>query len=164
MPEVAQDLIYDGGPIDRTHYAAVASGSTNDAVWKRLMRQWYGLTPARKNWSLGANCPHRLVGRRCGVASCHWSYTKFSPVWDHARLWTYEGELVLTLEPYGNPWNMANKFDDLERSLDAMGISTAFEGRSPYGASFILFLAAESTEFGRRARHYRSRREVLEAL
>jgi len=110
------------GPIDRPHYAAVVTGSTDDAVWKRLMREWYGLTPARGlNWYYWADCPHRIVGMRCPSAfgpdhrvdkdyRCHrWHWDHNELLWDHARAWrNADGELVITLEPYGNPYDMTS--------------------------------------------------------
>lgn len=46
MIETTEHLL-SSGPIDRPHYAATTTGNTDDAEHKRLMRQWYGLSPKR---------------------------------------------------------------------------------------------------------------------
>lgn len=152
--------ILSTGPIDRPHYAASVSGCTDDALWKRLMLEWYGLTPARGlAWLTWAWCPHRLAGRRCSGDRCTddggrprtWR-DRFQPIWDHARAWrTADGELVLTLEPYGNPFDVAPEYAAMVAELDALGVVAGFEGRSPYGASYIVFVAHKDTDLGRRA-------------
>lgn len=130
------------GPMDRPRYGATGAGYTNDAVWKKLMRDWYGLRPvAGDGWM--AYCPHRLIGKRCngynryGGPPCVWMTLNRPVVWDHARAWRDRaGVMVITLEPYGSP----RQLGELERDLSAMGVVSYFEGRSPYGASYILFL------------------------
>ncbi|MBS4103885.1 hypothetical protein [Tsukamurella paurometabola] len=139
------------GPLRRRHYGApAATGNTDDAVWKQLMDEWYGLKPVRgDNWLLWAACPHRLIGKRCRCGGLPWQ-TTYSDVWDHARAWRNgDGTLVITLEPWGNPFDQTAQFVDLERDLTELGITTAFEGRSPYGASYILFLIAADSPWGR---------------
>jgi hypothetical protein len=123
------------------------------------MLEWYGLTPVRDEAGeyLRRMCPHILVDENAhsdmAILTCPLLDTDFWPVSDHPRLWTNEaGERVLTLEPWGNPFEMVDEFAALERELDTIGVATCFEGRSPYGASFVLFLAADDTEVGQRAR------------
>jgi len=158
------------GPIDRPHYgSAEATASTDEAVWKRLTHEWYGLTPVRgMNWCYWAYCPHWIIGKRCPTLQrrtgdyiyhdkhhCRntWRHDHNPLLWDHARAWrNAAGELVITLEPWGNPYDYAPSFHALERDLDALGIVTCFEGRSPYGATYIMFLMADDTDAGRRAR------------
>ena len=145
---------YVSGPVDRLTHGASASGNTDRELWKQLMWEWYQLRPA-PDWAYGVQCPHRLVGQECTSDDqlCSWDGSRFGPIWDHARMWTNPaGELVLTLEPYGNPFVQAEAFAALERELDELGIATFFEGRSPYGATYVQFLAADDTEAGRRAR------------
>jgi hypothetical protein len=59
---------------------------------------------------------------------------------------------VVKLEPYGNPLDFPQRFAALETELNALGVVMSFEGRSPYGASYVLFLMSEGTGTGRRAR------------
>lgn len=145
-------------PLDRQPYGAGASGYPFMEVWDHYMLEWYGLTPVRDAEGEYPRpvCPHLLVDEKAHEDSllvCPLLDTDFWPVSDHARLWKNEaGERVLTLEPWGNPFEMVDEFAALERELDTLGVATCFEGRSPYGASFVLFLAAESTEVGSRAR------------
>jgi hypothetical protein len=142
------------GPIDRPHYAASTSGSTDDGEWKRLMRDWYGLIPAR-SWFRLPSCPHPLVRKHCqrGTGICPWQPSRYRPLWDHCRYWRDpDSATVITLEPWCNPFDVTDIYFEMERTLDILGIVTCFEGRSPYGASFILFLMAADTDAGHRAR------------
>ncbi len=153
-------------PLDRQPYGAGASGYPDKDVWDDYMLEWYGLTPVRDEDGdyLRPVCPHLLVDENAhpdNPLECPLNDTNsdFWPVIDHARLWTNEaGERVLTVEPWGNPFDMMDKFVALEKELDMLGVATCFEGRSPYGASFVLFLAADNTEAGRRARTRSNRR------
>lgn len=150
-------------PLDRQPYGAGASGYPDMDVWDSCMLEWYGLTPVRdaEGEYLRPVCPHILVDENdhADMVMCPLLDTPFWPVSDHARLWTNEaGERILTLEPWGNPFDMVDKFVALEKELDMLGVATCFEGRSPYGASFVLFLAADNTEAGRRARTRSNRR------
>lgn len=156
--------VYDNGPIDRPFYASAVTGCTDYALWKRLMHDWYGLTPVRgAGWVNWGMCPHKIVGKRCRDQwgkptsdhyQCEWAIRRdYWPAWDHPRAWrNVEGEVVLTSEPWGNPLDFHPMFAALETELDALGIATAFEGRSPYGASCVLFLFSDTTRAGRRAR------------
>jgi hypothetical protein len=147
-------------PIQRPLYAATVTGGTDERMWKRLMKQWYGLTPAHgDNWDGWAECPHRLVKQRCESSTsggyCRWvregDWHRLP--WDHARAWrNSDGELVITLEPWGNPFDIADTFAALKRHLDDLGVAVSFEGRSPYGASYILFLMSADTDLGQRAK------------
>lgn len=157
------DPVYYSGPITRRFYAAAADkGRIDYAVWKRLMREWYGLTPLRgSGWVDRARCAHNLVGKKCqGLSSC--PKTKACPValkhlasngglWDHARAWrSVDGELVFTVEPWGNPFDHPEAYAALKRDLTELGIESCFEGRSPYGATYIMFMTPADNELGKR--------------
>lgn len=148
------------GPVSRPYYAATVTGSTDDDLWKQLMFDWYGLRPLRDyGWLRSAHCPRRLAApegtHRTGCPDiCDWKERVLGgsgyPLWDHARAWRNpDNDLVITLEPYGNPFDLVEDFTHLKAALDDLGVVTAFEGRSPYGASFILFLAGAATRWGR---------------
>lgn len=134
------------GPINRRHYGATTySMGTDDSVWKKLMGEWYGLKPVpgdgwlRGSWSLDWVAKRRCALPDCGDSDLH----ELAPVWDHTRAWRdRDGEKVLTLEPYGNPFETypAAQFASLRRMCEDRGLDIGFEGRSPYGASYILFL------------------------
>jgi len=151
-------------PLGRQPYGAGAQGYPDMDVWDECMLEWFGLTPVRdaEGEYLRSVCPHHLIDENAhsdNLLECPLNDSDFWPVIDHARLWTNEaGERVLTVEPWGNPFDMVVKFAALEKELDLLGIATCFEGRSPYGASFVLFLAADNTEVGQRARARSNRR------
>lgn len=160
------DDIYDQAPVPRAHYAASVSGCTDDSVHRRLMTEWYGLTPVRgTGWMEWARCPHRLAGVRCPTgdpSNCALTAPyRECGIWDHARAWRdVHGDLVFTLEPWGNPFDRAAEFAEVERELRGLGIATSFEGRSPYGASYVLFIAAASTSIGTRMAWHARRRQL----
>lgn len=141
------DNVYDGGPVPRAAYGATEHGGTDDVAWKALAREWYNLEPVRGDaWSAWATCAHRLSGARAcdGVCEVVQPFQQQTPghLWDHARAWrTTLGELVYTLEPWGNPFHHHDAFTKLRTALDTLGIAVGFEGRSMYGASYTLFLA-----------------------
>lgn len=58
---------------------------------------------------------------------------------------------MITLEPYGNPFDAVDIYGEMERNLADLGLITCFEGRSPYGASYILFVMRADTQAGQRA-------------
>lgn len=153
-------------PFPRPHFGATVTGGTNTALHKQLMREWYGLNPVRGDgWWDWAVCPHRLTGRKCSdpmKCALTKEHRTGCGVWDHARAWRANGgDLIYTLEPYGNPYDHTEDFAELERDLARIGVVTAFEGRSPYGASYIIFVAHEKTPLGARfARASRWRRDV----
>jgi len=129
--------IYRHGPISRLHYGACIDGNfTDDRAHKQLMRDWYGLTPMTgHSWRYGAQCPHHVVGRRCEL------HYNLPAIWDHPRAWRdSDGIKVVTLEPWGNPFASVEEYARLEAECQDFGINIRFEGRSPYGASYILFL------------------------
>lgn len=146
---------YTGGPMVRKYYAATATGSLEFETQKRLMREWYMLDTKDTCVSecrQKAQCEHWLAtgeAHENGVclSSRTWLY---GSLWDHARAWQHvaTGERVLTLEPYGNPFDQHDEFVKLKRDMAAVGVSVSFEGRSPYGASYVLFLAVTSTGIG----------------
>lgn len=147
-------VLYTRPPVPRPYYAATASGSADSDVHKKLMLEWYGLTPVRGSaWYSWADCPCRLVSKRCGNECSPWTVRDgYSGIWDHARAWrNADGELVITMEPWGSPYDAAYVFARLAKELRELGIVTCFEGRSPYGASYILFAFNENTEAGMRA-------------
>jgi hypothetical protein len=154
------ERVYKFGPIARPYYGATESSCTDNTIWRRLMRQWYGLRAVKGwNWREYAYCPHWLIGKRCperlGHELCSFKHVRAFeyPVWDHARAWRDEdGCRVVTLEPFSNPFDQVNDFEHLQGTLTDIGITTSFEGRSPYGASYILFLMAADTVAGQRAR------------
>ncbi|QSM92993.1 hypothetical protein I3U40_18220 [Mycobacteroides abscessus subsp. abscessus] len=155
-------VVYERGPIDRLFYGATEDPRGADyGTWKRLMRDWYGLTPLRGDaWVTRALCAHNLVGKKCPAVSCPIvaQFMDRPGLWDHARAWrTHGGELVFTLEPWGNPFDSVDIHAAMERELDAIGVSMAFEGRSPYGSSYVLFLTEANTELGARMLSARSR-------
>lgn len=157
------DDIYDLAPVPRMHYAASENGCTDTPTHRRLMREWYELTPVRGTaWWEWARCPHRLAGVRCPTRdpmNCALVVPyRMCGIWDHGRAWRdVRGDLVVTLEPWGNPFDRTDEFAELERELQGLDIATAFEGRSPYGASYVLFMAATSTVAGARMAWYSRR-------
>lgn len=132
--------IYRGGPISRLHYGAVspATGCTDHRTHRRLMADWYGLTPLTGwHWWTGAACPHRAVSRRCPG----WPTCQPLPLWDHPRAWRdSDGIKTVTLEPWGNPFRTIEAYFDLTEALEPLNAAVAYEGRSPYGASYVLFI------------------------
>ena len=134
--------IYAAGPITRQHYGAVTTGGTDDRIHKQLMTQWYGLTPMTgPSWRRGARCPHHVIGKRCTEHRCVPTRT----LWDHARAWRdTDGIKVITLEPWGDPFQSADDYQTLQTQLAALNINITYEGRSPYGASYVLFLKART--------------------
>lgn len=160
--EHKQPIVYTEGPRDRLHYSATVAASTDDAVWKQNMADWYGLFPVRGNaWFMMPFCAHKLVGKKCpGRSGCpvHARYhRKRGHLWDHARAWRNRaGELVFTLEPWGDPLKTAVARMEMEKELAEIGVAVSYEGRSPYGASFILFLTDVRTEDGQRARMFQN--------
>lgn len=155
-PVDGEVAMYEYGPVYRQHYAASRCGGTNAVIHKKLMRQWYGLRAPETDadWYAYA-CPHILTANPPSDGMSHRCYAQWFPVyrdiWDHARLWyDSEGTPVITLEPWGSPITHADMLTCFTRELSDIGIVTAFEGRSPYGASYVLFLAGEHTGFGGR--------------
>lgn len=153
-------------PFPRLCYAASVTGSTNAELHKRLMREWYGLTPARASaYWLWSACPHRLVGKRCtsrDAELCELSMpfreVQGGYLWDHDRAWrNSRGELVYTLEPYGNPFHHADEFREMEAALRSIGVAASVEGRSPYGASYIIFLTDARTAVGKNMQRHADR-------
>lgn len=141
---------------------ASEGAGTDENKHKRLMKKWYGLTPFEYDWVYP--CPYRLLGehepeldefgeyegpRYTGFSDrddqlCHCDSVRvykhtpgFQLVWDHARGWNDKfGRPVITLEPYGFP-----KIEEVESFVAPLErIRIGFEGRSPYGASYVLFL------------------------
>jgi hypothetical protein len=136
------------GPINRLHYGAIHTGyGTDHDIWQKLMWDWYGLKPESDDgWRRGAWDLEWLAEPSCELPEIGVHYP--SPVWDHARAWRdRDGEKVVTLEPYGNPFETHSSamFADLRSLCEARGIDISFEGRSPYGASYILFLKRAET-------------------
>ena len=84
------------------------------------MKDWYGLIPLPGvRWWSAAQCPHRLVRRRCESGYCRWVRDGGWnwPLWDHARAWrNTDGALVISLEPWGSPFDIAGSFADLEEA------------------------------------------------
>ena len=138
--------IYTAGPITREHYGAVSptTGCTNDHTHKQLMTQWYGLTPLTgHHWRNGAKCPHHAANKQCRDPDC---YGSTSTLWDHARAWRdTDHTKVITLEPWGNPFTSTPEYQKLRNELDPLNVHITYEGRSPYGASYILFLKTQTT-------------------
>ena len=132
--------IYSYGPIARRHYGSISSGEGSDYdVWKKLMKEWYGFTPAEDgDWIDLAVCPCAVL---TGEPHEHWTdcdwdesdYREFPGVWRHARAWhNSDGDLVITLEPYGSPLVSADKINRLETALADRGIVVVFEGRDDF--------------------------------
>ena len=140
-PRLRPESVYFNTPVPRRYYGATATGGTDDRVWKRLMREWYGLTPCRGDaWETWARCPHHVGSGRCPRNCREWE-SSHRPLWDHARAWRdLDGNVVITLEPWGDPFHEAEAYARLTAELDAHGIRVGFEGRSPYGASYLLAL------------------------
>ncbi|TXI55919.1 hypothetical protein [Mycolicibacter arupensis] len=152
------DDLYANAPVRRPFYAATASGCTDEAIHKRLMLEWYGLTSVRGSaWYQWAYCPCRLSGKRCVRECMSWKLRpSIRGIWDHARAWrNADGDLVFTTEPWGNPFDTTDEFASLTAELDELGIVTSFEGRSPYGASYVLFAVNADTAAGKRMSRYR---------
>ena len=124
------------GPINRPYYGASWTGCIEPELWKKLVFEWYGLTPMPADkWTSGARHPAQVVGKRVPVGD------RSLRLWDHARAWRdSDGVKVVTLEPWGSPFERGPEFEELAGVCVDLGISTVFEGRSPYGASYILFL------------------------
>lgn len=147
---------------------ASESGGTDDDKHKRLMKKWYGLTSMAHDWTYP--CPYRLLGQHEPETDesgelktydaewddqdqlCHCDSIRtlqhtpgFELVWDHVRGW-YDslGRPVITLEPYGFP-----RIEEVESYVAPLErVRVGFEGRSPYGASYVLFLIGpESMEY-----------------
>lgn len=144
--------VYFNSPIPRRYFGATATGGTDQDEWKRLMREWYGLVPCRGYaWHDWAMCPHRVGNGRCPENCAEWRSKHMSgcrAVWDHERAWRdVNGLVVITLEPYGDPFmkEEAETVERLRALVDPMGIEVNFEGRSPYGASYMLALMAKGT-------------------
>ncbi|MFZ2239803.1 MAG: hypothetical protein WAV90_09710 [Gordonia amarae] len=142
------------GPMSRPDYAASESGTTDYAEHKRLMREWYGLLPMpAAGWHASADCAHWLIGKRCPTAplQCGLIREWMAPngPWDHARAWRSEdGDRVITLEPWGSPIVDAPALERMMSALRGIDVYSCFEGRSPYGASYVLFLASDKTPLG----------------
>ncbi|MCB1257809.1 MAG: hypothetical protein KDB26_11925 [Microthrixaceae bacterium] len=148
-------VVYTNGAVPRIHYAATESGGTEDKPHKKLMREWYGLKPVSGHaWYTWALCPHRLVGMKCesqrgAYGRCPIYYSHGYPAYDHPRAWRDgDGNLVITLEPWGNPFAQHDELTTLATDLNGIGVAMAYEGRSPYGASYVLFLANAETRMG----------------
>jgi hypothetical protein len=152
-------MIFDNGPVNRPYYGSTVTGSTDAKLHKTYMKDWYGLTPlAGDAWRWSAFCAHTLVGKKCEDAKqghrCA-PLEGLTEIWDHARAWkTEKGERVITLEPWGNAIAQAEMVKHLVSELGKLGIVVAFEGRSPYGASYILFCASRRTNFGAKMSMY----------
>lgn len=137
---------YHGTVFPRRHYGATADpDGTDDKEWKRLMFEWYGLLPLDGDkWSTWAYCPHAVglwKGQRrpaaCRENKCKWPIRY--PLWDHTRAWrNSDGRVVITAEPYGNPFDSAEDYTRMRSELRAIDAHVVFEGRSPYGASYLL--------------------------
>lgn len=144
-------------PVSRTHYGATITGCTDDALHKKYMLEWYGLAPVRNswNWKRWAYCPHRLInGKPCAEGRddgrCEIVGESYpNGIWDHARAWRNgDGDLVYTVEPWGNPVLAAEEILDLSQRLEKHGIVMSFEGRSPYGSSYVLFMTSVNNRMG----------------
>ena len=136
--------------MSRRFYGATETGDgTNDRTWKKLMPDWYGLPPLRGDgWIWGARCPHQIVGKRCPSDGMDCGGRLLSRLWDHARAWRdSDGIKVVTLEPWGNPFTSGAEYEKLLDGLAEHGVRVAFEGRSPYGASYVLFLKRRDATF-----------------
>lgn len=155
--------VYDNGPRDRVHYGAVVTGCTDDRLWKKYMQEWYGLTAVRGDgWFLQPRCIHKLIDKKCLSHTCP-VVRKYDShhvgIWDHARAWKNgSGEKVFTSEPWGDPLDTAQARLEMERELAELGITVSFEGRSPYGASYILFFTDTRTEEGAQAATFQAQR------
>jgi hypothetical protein len=142
------------GPMDRLSYGAAVSGSTDEARWKLFAFEWFGLTPLRgRAWRERAWCAHYVAGVRC-TDECNIQEHVDMVLWDHARAWRdRSGRVVVTLEPWGNPFGPEH-FGQFQRLMDYVapyGIGVGFEGLSPYGSSYTIFLrkADESDSHGK---------------
>lgn len=129
---------------------ASESGTTSESEHKRLMKKWYGLTPMEDDWTYP--CLYRLWGLHTPALDiddvvdedpfccCHFAgHQGISDlVWDHVRGW-YTADRhrtpVVTVEPYGFP-----RVREVMDYVAPLGLRVGFEGRSPYGASYVLFL------------------------
>lgn len=149
--------LYPEAPFPRMYFGATADGYTDDTLHKKYAQEWYRLTPLRGDaWRESARCAHRLIGKRCPskkdnkYAECELMrrYER-EGIWDHARAWrSAYGDLVFTLEPWGSPIWEANRIGKLATELEQLGIAMSFEGRAPYGSSYVLILADAESESG----------------
>lgn len=151
---------FTNAPVIRQYYAASHTGDTDHALHKQFMMEWYGLRPGGRSWDTWyyrATCEcWLLTGRNCSIECQYRGRDLYGLIWDHPRAWRHikTDERVLTLEPYGNPFDVYENYLKLEKDMRSKGIAISFEGRSPYGASYVLFLARDDTQIGRRMRNY----------
>lgn len=153
-------MIYNHGPVKRLYHGA-AEMDANDPLHKKYMKEWYFLDPAPgSSWIHSGYCAHHVLGKRCPKSKkingyCGIVYPHLWDIWDHCRAWRAEnGNRVITLEPWGSPILDAEKIRALQDSLKDIGIDMGFEGRAPYGSSYILFLADHESSFGWKMRTF----------